>query len=176
MSQKGAIILFIRLSRDEDKGQIKDLIMLCFGDRSHHDCLENLNGRYLLAFESDDLIGMTGLNYNSQKKRYEIDWTGTHPEYRNKGVMHELFNHICALTDEDIYCSCWRHQGSDRINLYSIMRDFGFREVVKPALTHDSLYNCISGSGYCVAQKVVDGNREHCRCYEDLYLREKKGE
>ena len=171
MSQKGAIILFIRLSRDEDKEQIKGLLMLCFGDRSHYDCLENLNGRYLLAFESDNLIGMTGLNYNAQKKRYEVDWTGTHPEYQGKGVMHELFKRICALTDEDIYCSCWRHQGSSRINLYSLMRDFGFREVIKSALTH----NCISDNSYCVAQKVVDGKREHCRYYEDLYLREKKG-
>lgn len=167
--------MFIRISKEEDKEQINELLMLCFGDRSQFGCLENLKGRYLLAYDNNKLIGITGLYYNQELKRYEIDWTGTHPEYRHKGIMHELFKRICNFTDEDIYCSCWRHQDKDRINLYSIMRDFGFKEVVKPIMTHDSVYNCICGkSGYCVVQKITDGKREHCRCYEDLYLRERK--
>ena len=90
--KKGAIILFIRISKEEDKEQINEILMLCFGDRSQFGCLENLNGRYLLAYDNNKLIGITGLYYNQELKRYEIDWTGTHPEYRHKGIAYRLIN------------------------------------------------------------------------------------
>ena len=80
--------------------------MLCFEDKDHCNILENLNGRYLLAFDEDNLLGMTGLTWSDEYAAYEVDWTCTHPKHQKEGVMHELFKRMCALTDEDIYCSC----------------------------------------------------------------------
>lgn len=171
--------MFIRFSKEEDKEQIRELIMLSFGGRDHCNVLENLKGRYLLAFDEEDhLLGMTGLIWEDEYNAYGVDWTCTHPEHRNKGVMHELFKRICALTDEDIYCSCWRQSNKEKINLYSLMHDFGFEEVIKNRVTWDSRYNCKSGRcGVCVAQKshIEHGKliQKPCRCYEDLYLRRK---
>ena len=170
--------MFIRFSKDDDKEQIRELTMLCFGDRDHCGILENLNTRYLLAFDDEGgLLGMTGLTWSEEYTAYEVDWTCTHPKCQKQGVMHELFKRMCALTDEDIYCSCWRLPGKEKINLYSLMRDFGFEEVIKPRVTWDSRYNCTAGkTKYCVAQKaqLIHGTsvkRVPCRCYEDLYLR-----
>ena len=169
--------MFIRFSTEEDKEQIRELIRLCFGNRDHCNALENLKGRYLLAFdEEDSLLGMTGLIWEEEFNAYGVDWTCTHPEHRKKGIMHELFKRICSLTDEDIYCSCWRQPDKENINLYSLMRDFGFEEVIKNRVTWDSCHNCKSGRlGVCIAQKshMEHGKiiKEPCRCYEDLYLR-----
>lgn len=169
--------MFIRFSKEEDKEQIRELTMLCFGNRDHCDILENLNGRYLLAFDDENiLLAMTGLLWSEEYKAYEMDWTCTHPKHRKNGIMCEMFKRICSLTDEDIYCSCWRLSGKENINLNGVMQKFGFEEVIKGRVTWDSCHNCKAGRDYfCAAQKshVDHGNlvREPCRCYEDLYLR-----
>lgn len=147
--------MYIRLSRETDKYKINELLGLSFGDRNHCGSLDNLTGRYLLAFLDDKLVGMTGLIYSEQYKGYEVDWTCTHPDYRCKGIMHELFSRLCSLTDEIMNCSCWRQQDKDRINLNSLMRDFGFKEVMKPRVTWDSRYNCECGrTGYKFVAKA----------------------
>lgn len=174
--------MYIRFSTEDDKEDIYELMMLCFGDMNHCGVLENLNGRYLLTFDSETgkLIAMTGLLWSEEYKAYEVDWTCTHPQYQKTGVMHELFRRICSLTDEDIYCSCWRLPDKPHVNLYSLMKDFGFEEVVRCRVTWDSEHNCQSGrgNGFCVAQRshVEQGVclREHCKCYEDLWLRRAK--
>lgn len=174
------IRLFIRFSREEDKSQINELMMKCFGDRKHCGFLEHLDGRYLLAFDEQEsmLIGMTGLYYSKLHNAYVVDWTCTHPEYRHQGVMQELFSRICNLTDEAIYCSCWRLEGNEHVNLFHVMNYFGFEEVINSSVVWDSFYNCESGREYyCVMQKchiergVAGSVRERCKCYEDLYLR-----
>ena len=165
--------MFVRLSREEDKEIIEQLLESSFGNRNHFGALDNLLGRYLLAFIDDKLVAMTGLYYIEDYKHFEIDWTCTHPSYRGRGIMHELFNRICNLTDEPIYCSCWREPNKDVINLYSLMVAFNFKEVMKPRVTWDSRYNCDCGkTGFCVAQKRENETRQPCRCYEDLWVRE----
>lgn len=172
--------MFIRLSTYADKSKICELTMLCFGDGDHCNILKNLNGRYLLAFDDENnLLAMTGLIWNKEYESYEIDWTCTHPEYQKKGIMHELFKRICSLTDEDIYCSCWRLSGKEKVNLYSLMECFGFKEIIRNRVTWDSQYNCTAGKKtYCAAQKsqLVRGTciKLACRCYEDLYYRKGK--
>lgn len=169
--------MFIRLSTENDKDKINELIMMCFGDRNNFGVLGNLAGRYLLAFDDNktSLIAMTGINWCEKYKGFEIDWTCTNPKYQQKGIMHELFKRICALTDGDIYCSCWRHQNKDRINLYSLMRDFGFEEIEHSRVTCSCESSRIS---FCVAQKshIENGSviKESCKCCEDLYLRKAK--
>lgn len=169
--------MFIRFSKKTDESQIRELIRLCFGYGDHCGAFKNLNGRYLLAFDDEDnLIGMTGLIWCKEYNGYEVDWTCTHPNYREMGIMHELFKRICSLTDENIFCSCWRLQDKEQPNLHSLMKDFGFKEVIHTRVTWDTNYNCHSGqSYYCAAEPshVEHGTlvKSPCRCYEDLYLR-----
>lgn len=159
--------MHVRFSAYEDKDDIEKLITLCFGERVHSGVLDNLNGRYLLVFEENKLIAMTGLSYSEIYQGYEIDWTCTHPQYQHKGVMHVLFERVCSLTDEDIYCSCWRLENKENANLHALMRDFGFKEVIRNRASFDSRYNCKSARTYCVYAK----DKTHCMCYEDLWLR-----
>lgn len=161
--------MYIRFSKEEDKNKIEELLDECFGTRTEN-LLSNLKGRYLLAFDDDKLIAMTGFFWCDNYRGYEIDWTCTKPEYRGRGIMHELFSRICALTDEDIYCSCWRLGTKDEVNLHSLMNDFGFKEVVRNRVTWCSGYNCFNGVD-CKGHKK---HCERCECYEDLYLRKGK--
>ena len=167
--------MYIRFSKESDREEIKDLLMKCFGDHNESCTLNNLNGRYLLAFDDSEmnggnLLAMTGLIWVNEYHGYEIDWTCTHPKYQGKGIMHELFKRVCDLTDENIYCSCWQLWYKEDVNLHSLMKDFGFEEVIRNRVTWDSRYNCKAGaSGCCVEQASP-----WCRCYEDLYLRKKK--
>lgn len=160
--------MYIRLSKEEDKERIRELMMMCFGERKEYKVFDKLVGRYLLAFDGDKLVGMTGLYYSEEFKAYEMDWTCTHPEYRKTGVMHELFTRLCSLTDEDIYCSCWRLVEHGNVNLYSLMRDFGFEEAVRQRYSWARPYNC-KEDFHCVNCKG-----ENCRCWEDLYIRRGK--
>lgn len=169
--------MYIRFSRETDKDEIRELLGTSFGSREHLGVLENLNGRYLLAFEDDELVAMTGLMWESEYNAYDVDWTCTHPDYRKRGIMHELFKRICSLTDEKIYCSCWRIGDNEHVNLHSLMNDFGFKEVIKNRGTWDSRYNCESARKHCCIMQKCQRNHGvlvpvPCRCYEDLYLRE----
>lgn len=162
--------MHIRLSTEADKSSISTLMSYCFGDREQYGALDDLNSRYILAFDEDILVAMTGIIFNTDYNAFEIDWTCTHPQYQRRGIMHELFKRVCNLTDEVIYCSCWRYENEPQVNLHSLMRDFGFKEVVRNKISCDSRYNCpASRSGLCAAFNV---DAEYCRCYEDLYVRE----
>lgn len=163
--------MYIRLSKKSDLAQIKNLISLGFGSRDHCEVFENLDGRYLLALdEYNNVIAMTGLIWSDTYQGYEIDWTTTHPAFRNRGIMHQLFERICNLTDDDIYCSCWRVPGQEHINLKSLMDAFEFKEVISPRAVWDTRYNCKQAFKNCVYKQ--DGS--YCRCQEDLYIRERK--
>ena len=159
-----------RFSTKDDKDNIEELILACFGDRSMFGVFDNLDCRYLLAFDKKRLVAMTGLTYSDIYHGYEIDWTCTHPEYRGRGIMHQLFEKVCTMTKEPIYCSCWRQCTNEHVNLYKLMQDFGFEEVVKNRLTVDSRYNCPVARTFC----VYFNNQGSCRCCEDLYLRPKR--
>ena len=162
--------IWVRLSTEQDSAEIEMLLDSCFGAMSLKDFKENICDRYLLAFIDNRLVGMTGLYFNKDYNGFEVDWTCTHPDYRKKGIMHKLFKRICALTDEDIYCSCWGMRGKD-INLKSVMYDFGFNPVVRNRVTWNLRYNCRSGrNGDC----IMSHEWANCSCYEDLYLRRAK--
>lgn len=161
----------VRLSKESDIDAIKKLITAGFGNREHTNALKNIEGRYLLALdEYNNVIAMTGINYSDEYKGYEIDWTTTLPKYRGTGVMHELFKRICDFTDERIYCSCWKVMNRDKVNLHSLMEDFGFKEVISPRVIWDTRYNCYNAAKDCRYKQAGS----YCRCQEDLYIRESK--
>ena len=154
----------VRYSRKEDKQAIEDLVTICFGSRPANKITDNLEGRYLLALAGNQLIAMTGLwVYTVYPNGVEIDWTCTHPKYREQGIMSELFKRLVNSTDENIYCSCWRidDQEDGKIKLRYIMSKYGF-ELVMPSVAHyHSKYLC----------HTCPWKHENCQCYEDLYLR-----
>lgn len=161
----------IRYSKETDKEKIRDLMILCFGnDREHCNVYTNLSGRFLIYEKDNKIIAMTGFKYNSNYPGLEIDWTCTHPDYRNKGYMHELFKRLIATTDEDIYCSCWRFVGNKNVNLQSVMNSFDFKCVLPICEHHCGQYNCKSFKG-CINNH---SKTNKCECYEDLYLRKGK--
>ena len=159
----------VRYSKQDDLGQIQELIQLSFGDRPS--ALEDLENRYLVYEIDNKIVAITGLYTNTEYiDGLEIDWTCTHPDHRQRGYMQELFKELLKDVTCNVYCSCWRLEDADRVNLQTIMNMFGFEEVLKPRVVWASIYNCL-----CVKNKYFCVNsKEGCKCCEDLYLR--KGE
>ena len=158
-----------RLSKETDKVSIKRLLKRCFGDFPiKMGALENLDGRYLIYRESEsgDIFGMTGLKRSEELNGLEIDWTCVKPECRRQGIMHDLFKRICNLTDETIYCRCWRTAPDEACHMSSIMRDFGFKEVIHTCNTWCNNYNC-----KCYPTECEYYSGSGCSCWEDLYIR-----
>lgn len=83
---------------------------MSFGNKAQ--ALENIEGRYLVYTLDDKIVAMTGLSSNTlYNNGLEIDWTCTHPDFRQKGYMQELFRELLKDVKTDVYCSCWRLEG-----------------------------------------------------------------
>lgn len=76
-----------RNSTENDIDQIDTLLKICFGDRAKYGALDRIKDRYILCFDDDNLIAMTGLSILSDFNGYEIDWTCVHPDYRHSGLI-----------------------------------------------------------------------------------------
>ena len=156
----------IRLSKESDKQQIQQLIETCFGDRLNKKYLDNLDGRYYVIELDNKIVAMTGLCNNTKfKDGVEIDWTCTHPDFRNRGLMHKLFTKIINLTNKNIYCSCWKLPEKDYVELGSLMKSFSFNCISEAYITCD-LSKCKFNN-----KKGCANYRPNCKCQEDLYLR-----
>lgn len=158
-----------RLSRISDEPKIKCLIADCFGMYAVNDAIKDLNGRYLIYERGLNILGMSGLLWSSSLNAYEIDWSCVVKSARRQGIMHDLFKRLCGLTDEKIYCSCWRLTETGPIELKSLMRDFGFHEVIHSSKIWKTPYNCrasLDNYNYCSNYK------SNCMCWEDLYVRD----
>lgn len=159
-----------RYSTENDKEEIMALIETCFGARNAVNTVSDLDGRYLLAVDNNSIVGMTGVySDDTDKDGYypEIDWTCTHPSYRGKGVMHELFKRVLENVTETIYCSCWRIRYNDHVNLYNVIKDFGFEPYI---IKHKCYYkdiNCMHTRGFSCSF-YEEG---YCHCSEDLWIR-----
>ena len=152
----------IRYSRADDEKEILKLMDKCFGPRPDAHATANLPGRYLVAVKKGKIVAMTGLNTNTiYENGVELDWTCTDPEHRGCGIMQELMDRIVASTDENIYCSCWRIDGSEKVNLHKHMKLFGFEKIMSD-VKH---YAC------GIVCRECPWKHSDCECYEDLYLR-----
>lgn len=138
-----------------------------FWDRDDIGVCNNLDDRYYLYIVDNNIVAMTGLEYSSEYEHMEVCYTCTHPDYRHRGYMQKLFKCMLKDVNEDVYCSCWRVHGNDRVNLSSIMKMFGFEKVVHSRGHWKIPYNCNRNyDGGCVYREG-----DTCECYEDLYIR-----
>jgi GNAT superfamily N-acetyltransferase len=156
----------VRFSVESDKEKIIELLEICFGYRGDEGAYENIPGRYLLYFIENKLVAMIGLIYDSEfASGVEISWTCTHPEYRNQGLMGELFAYITDITDNDIYCSCWKLPEKEKINLYSLMERYNFELILHGHIKNIYPHKCSAGN----TCPHFTGNG--CICSQDLYVR-----
>lgn len=147
-----------------NKDEISELINLCFGNRDLFGVLDNLDDRYLLAFDNNKLIAMTGISESKELKGLEIDWTCVHPDYRGKGIITTLLKELVEGVRKDIYCSCWRMGNVRQPNLHHTMQKLGFKEMIREYRKYTSKVSKVCDS--CVMRR-----KDICRCCEDLYLR-----
>lgn len=156
-----------RMSLETDEEIIRELVSAVFGDREKNGTFKDLNGRYLLAFDGDELVAMTGINSETTYAGSEVDWTCTRPDKRGLGLMTVMFGYLLKKVKEDVYCSCWRFVDSP-INLRSQMCTFGFEPVLVPRVQCDSRYSKTCVPEKCKAYREIKGS---CHCYEDLYVK-----
>lgn len=156
----------IRKSTSADKDKIQELLEMCFGIRKP-EVYTNLDGRYYLYFVDAKLVAMSGISAVSDYNGAEVDWTCTHPDYRNKGYMQEIFTEMLKGVDFDVYCSCWRVFGRDYVNLHTMMKLFGFEEVVHDRAHWRIPHNC----NHTDKVECCYSTGDDCECYDDLYLR-----
>lgn len=157
--------MIYKYSTQLDKDKISELVNICFGNRDLFGVLDNLDNRYLLAFDNNKLIAMTGISESKELKGLEIDWTCVHPDYRGKGIITTLLKELVEGWHKDIYCSCWRMGNNNKINLHHAMQKLGFKETIRE---YRKYYSKVSK----VCDRCVMKSKGVCICYEDLYLKE----
>lgn len=151
-----------RMSTEDDLDQIVKLIDKRFGDRNDAGVTENLNNRYLLAFDRDKLIAMTGVSDSGAYNGLEVDWTCVLKEYSGHGLVVKMLRMLLKNCRQDVYCSCWRLGNRPYPNLDRVMKELGFIEVIR-GWKH---FNCM----YNKCRDICVGTCDYLGCYEDLYL------
>lgn len=156
----------IRRANKEDIEELNQLMHCCFGDRKDATSYKTKTEQYLVYIIDNKIIGMTGLVWSSDYKAFEIAWTCTHPDYRNKHIMHKLFQALLENIDEKVYCSCWHLENNKYINLYKLMKDFEFKQILSTRVAYKRGHNC-----HYDEQTCKGCNGLNCSCIEELYLR-----
>ena len=158
--------MIVRYSRKSDEEEIKDLLYKSFGEMVEIEgAYEGIDkGRYLCAVIYGEIAAITGICFDDEFSGYQLTWSCTKPEYRRKGIMSKLIERLIAVTDEDIYCSCWRIGDNKNINLYMPMKKNHFEKIISNTLTHNVNHNCDS-------KKDCPYRTKSCFCANDLYLR-----
>lgn len=159
----------IRQATLNDVAKMEELMYSSFGNREDATSFRLHTDKYLVYEVDDKIVAMTGILYSNEYKALEIGWTCTHPDYRQLGIMHKLFEEILKEVKENVYCSCWHLSDREHINLYKLMRDFNFICVARPRVSWVNGHNCHHNMTdnlctYCTG----DG----CHCTEELYFRE----
>ena len=154
-----------RYSTVGDADAINGLIERHFGLRKECGALEALDGRYLLAFDGDRLVALTGISGDTQFDGLEVDWTCCDEAYRHHGLITDMLRRCLKGADRDVYCSCWHEQGHEHVNLHHAMSELGFELLLKQCRAYKAPYYkaCIACARY------HDGIA--CECTEDLYVK-----
>ena len=147
-----------------DYAILNNLIYSCFGNLQKYGVLEDLEGRYLLAFEGDKVVAMTGLKRKSGFNGCEIALTCVLPEYRKNGIAVRMIAEVIKDVKTDIHILCYRLPDNTDITLKYAMNLLGFKCVMKGYKRYESI--CSDRCKECIYRKG-----EYCYCGEDLYVR-----
>lgn len=158
----GEVITF-RKSKWVDYAILNNLLFSCFGNMQKYGALENLEGRYLLAFSEDKVVAMVGLKSDSGFNGCEIELVCVHPEYRKNGIAVRMIAEVIRDIKTDIYILCLRLHNNSDITLKYAMNLLGFKCVMKGYRRYESI--CSDRCVECIYRK------EDCSCGEDLYVR-----
>ena len=161
----------LRLSNADDELNIRVLIHKCFGSVDVEEAVKDIVGRYVVAVLDNRVIAITGLKFNNDYSKFELDYTCTDPEYRGKGIMRKLFSRLMYITDEEIYCSA-RVINSENNDMIQILKSFGFKLALKDRVKYSSKFNCKKAlrEGGCTHNNCY----KSCECSEDLYIRDNR--
>jgi N-acetylglutamate synthase-like GNAT family acetyltransferase len=144
---------------------VDDLLEDCFGEMRKYDALNNLEGRYMLIFDEDMLIGMTGLIQNSDNYfGAEIDNTCLLPRYRGRGIITNTLKKLIENCDTDIYCSCPKLPNKEKSVLHFAMEQLKFTPILEAQRKYNSDFNV--SCDFC-----FNRIENKCECQEDLYVR-----
>jgi GNAT superfamily N-acetyltransferase len=153
-----------RYSTEEDLEMVKELFLEQFGERPNYVPFNDFEGRYLLAFDGEKVVGMTGLNKSGYYNGLEVDWTCVKEDYKRQGIMTQMFEVLFQNCQSDVYCSAWHLSGKDRANLHSILARFGFVIAIPEYKKADTRY-------FACKEICKNYNGGDCSCLEDLYVR-----
>ena len=119
------------MSKWVDYAILNNLIYSCFGNLQKYGVLDDLEDRYLLAFDGDKVVAMTGLKRKSGFNGCEIELTCVHPEYRKNGIAVRMIAEVIRDVKTDIYILCLRLHNNSNITLKYAMNLLGFKCVMK---------------------------------------------
>lgn len=158
----------IRYKRSEeiDTWKIERLIYNHFGERKQFNVLDDIDLRYLCAFDEERLIGITGIHKSYKYKGYEIEYTCLEEAYRGFGIITAMINSEIQRTrigdpSANIFCSCWAVKDS-KIHLNNAMKMLNF-ERLQLVTEFNSEYERFCEK-YCIRYS------EGCTCKEVVYI------
>lgn len=156
----------VRKSSIGDEKDISSLLKQCFGDRDKYGAIDCIQNRYLLTFDGEKLVAMTGVcgSEISELNGSEIDWTCCDIEYRNKHLISNMLKTLLSSIDEPVYCSAWHEHNKEFANMHYILTKFGFTCVKKSHKSFNKRFNS-------ACDDCVNCTSLYCTCCEDLYMR-----
>lgn len=161
-------MIYYRKSKSSDSLQVQQLLSENFGKDYLEEYIEDIEDRYLLAFNQDELVGITGIKDFDEFKSLEVDWTVCKKEYRHQGIITTMLRQLLEPLKCDVYCSCWRLEKDGEIQLRHSMKVLGFIEV-------DRCMHHFTSEHYKCVECPYKNIRENCECWTDLYLRKWSG-
>ena len=152
------------MSKWIDYAILNNLLFSCFGNMQKYGVLDDLEDRYLLAFDGDKVIAMTGLKRHTDFNGCEIELTCVHSEYRKNGIAVRMLAEIIRNVKTDIFILSYRLPDSSDVTLKYAMNLLGFKALAKGYKRYESI--CSDRCEECRYRKD-----EYCYCGEDLYVR-----
>lgn len=161
----------IRKSTQHDAQAIKKLITERYGAwaiGTEDNSFGNIDDRFYLMLDNDKIIALSGIINKSLFNGCKLDWTCISKEYEHRGLITRLLKTMLDeyTGDKNVYCSCWKTQGADKIHLHYSMQSLGFVPVQQPFQTFMVKHSC--NPEVYQSCKYCTGN--NCRCSLDLYV------
>lgn len=162
----------IRLSRQDDKEQIKNLLRECYGNKEVKHIPEDVTGCYLVYVDRDgDIAALASLDKNVTFDKLYLSNICGQFYYDGLGMEYNLISRLCQLSDERIYSKCLRLYDNKDINYKNLMDENGFELVEK---SYDSRGSRMK-SPCSYTKKDCIHRINDCKCTTDLYVRDVVG-